>query len=761
MYQKIIEQILADCNNVVNYIDDILIFGATEQEHDASLQKVLKTLQSRGVLLNDSKCVFKVPEVEFLGHHLSAEGIRPTEEKTDILKSFRAPSNVEELRSFLGMVTYIGRFLPDLGTVTNPLRELTRKGVSYDWTDCHEQAFQQIKMMICEISNLHFFDNNLRTRLVADASPVALGAVLLQFTNTDPTPRVISYASKSLSDTEKRYCQTEKEALALVWAVEKFAVYLLGRKFELETDHKPLEVIFSSCSKPCARIERWVLRLQSFIYEIKYRKGSSNVADPFSRLVRFGANNSAGGVDLDTDNKFMLLAILESVAVDVSEIENVSQADPELVTLREAIHSERWDNPAAKPYAAFRAELGILDNIVVRGNKMIVPATLRPRLLSLAHEGHPGESVMLRRLRDRVWWPLMEKEVQRTIAVCEGCRLVGIPSRPEPMARRPLPLKPWVDIALDFLGPLPTGEYLLVVIDYFSRYKEIEVMTRITAKETTDRLERIFTRLGYPVTITLDNARQFISKEFEQYCTIRGIHLNNTTPYWPQENGLVERQNRSLLKRLKISHSLGRDWKCDLNEYLMMYYTTPHTVTGKTPSELCFGRTIRSKLPSLQDIETTPRNDEVYDKDLQAKQKGKEIADLKRRATPSNVQTGDTVLLKNLLPQNKLSPNFLPTEHEVIDKTGARVTVRNTETGKVYQRNSAHLKRISSTPGHGQAELEPESITQEQDVAEQPIQQPHDEDDHQEQPPTQRPRRQARCPQRFEDFLMDSETSSL
>lgn len=743
------EQILADCENTVNYIDDVLVFGEDEQSHDEALGKVLNALKSRGVLLNQSKCVFKVTEIMFIGHHLSALGIRPAEEKTEVLKSFRTPVNAEELRSFLGMVTYVGRFLPDLATVTAPLRDLIRKDVSFEWRSEHDKAFEKIKSMISEVKNLHYFDNSLPTRLIADASPVALGAVLLQFSDTDGSLHLISYASKSLSPTEKRYCQTEKEALALVWAVERFAVYLIGRTFELETDHKPLEAIFAPTSKPCARIERWVLRLQSFRFVVKYRKGSSNIADPFSRLA-----TTSSSEDFDKDNQFMVLAVLESVAVDIGEIEAASSEDAELRVLRECIMSGKWDKPEVKPFEVFRDELGMVGNILVRGNKMIVPSKLRSRILQLAHEGHPGESVMKRRLRERVWWPLMDKDAVKLVTNCEGCRLVGLPSHPEPMKRRPLPSRPWIDVAIDFLGPLPTGEYLLVIIDYYSRYKEIEVMTRITARDTIDRLHKIFTRLGFPVTLTLDNARQFISGEFDRYCTANGIHLNNTTPYWPQENGLVERQNRSVLKRLQISHALKRDWKADLYDYLMMYYTTPHSVTGKTPTEMCFGRTIRSKLPYLADVEVAPADMEVADRDQIAKQKGKEQSDASRRATPSNITPGDTVLLKNLLPQNKLATTFGPTEYVVLDKTGSRVTVQNTENDKIFQRNSAHVKRVLKDNEYG--EIREEIETDE----------PMDssawvEDNQRTDDGSSRVRRNVRLPQRYQDFVMSDQTSRL
>ncbi|KXJ74916.1 hypothetical protein RP20_CCG012722 [Aedes albopictus] len=292
----------------------------------------------------------------------------------------------------------------------------------------------------------------------------------------------------------------------------------------------------------------------------------------------------------------------------------------------------------------------------------------------------------------------MDKETKEYCTACEGCQLVGLPCRPVPMSRRDLPTKPWVDIAIDFMGPLPTGEYLLVVIDYYSRYKEVEIMIRITASETVERLSKIFTRLGYPRTITLDNAKQFVGREFEEYCKIHGITLNHTAPYWPQENGLVERQNRSLLKRLQISHGLGRDWKRDLKDYLIMYYTTPHSTTGRTPTELCYGRTIRSKLPTIQDIESIPPSSEFRDQDFLNKQKGKEREDIRRHAKDSDINEGDTVLMRNLTPKNKLSTAFNRTKYTVVDRSGPRATVEDTDTGVAYERNVAHLKKINDKP---------------------------------------------------------------
>lgn len=212
--------------------------------------------------------------------------------------------------------------------------------------------------------------------------------------------------------------------------------------------------------------------------------------------------------------------------------------------------------------------------------------------MQLAHEGHPGECLMKRRLRSKCWWPKLENGVVKFVKNCIECPTVSAPSRPEPMKRRAFPLGPWIDIALDFLGPLPTGEYVLVITDYYSRYVELEIMRTITSAPTIERLDKIFRRLGFPITITLDNARQFVSAELKKWCALRGIHLNHTIPYWPQANGQVERMNSTILKRLKIGHARTGNWKSGVSEFLMMYLSTPHSVTGKSPCALMMGKII-------------------------------------------------------------------------------------------------------------------------------------------------------------------------
>lgn len=262
---------------------------------------------------------------------------------------------------------------------------------------------------------------------------------------------------------------------------------------------------------------------------------------------------------------------------------------------------------------------------------------MRKNVLDAAHEGHPGIVAMKGRLRSKVWWPQIDKDAENIVKSCKSCTLVGSPNPPAPMKRRELPFAPWVDVAMDLLGPLPNQEYVLVIIDYYSRYKEVKITKSVTSSTIIKLLKEIFSRLGYPVSITADNGKQFVSEEFRSFCSSCNIKIFNTVPYWPQQNREVERQNRDILKRLKISHLEKKDLKESLWEYLIMYNSTPHSTTGKSPSELFFGRQNRDKIPSLDKIDCSGNDDEVRDRDRIQKEKGKEYGD-KRRGCSSSPQ---------------------------------------------------------------------------------------------------------------------------
>nr|XP_041633522.1 uncharacterized protein K02A2.6-like [Drosophila kikkawai] len=683
IFQRLMEEMLAPCQNSLNYIDDVIIFGSNIEEHDKSLAKVKEIFQANNVALNEKKCAFRVQKLKFLGHILSDKGIEVDPEKVKVITSFRAPKNKEEVRSFLGLVTYIGKFVSDLADNTEPLRKLLKSHETFCWGQPQEEAFQNLKVKISAVPMLSYFNLQDKTCLIADASPVALGAVLVQFDKSN-TARIISFASKSLSSVERKYSQTEKESLALVWAVEKFYYYLAGLQFDLITDHKPLETIFKPTSRPPARIERWLLRLQSYRFRVVYKAGKENIADSLSRLCEVTDTDPYDWAG--EEHIFRVVSTSVPKSLSISKVTEMSIQDEEIIDVMTCLGQDSWNSNMSSPYYPFRLELSIVGNILLRGTRLVIPQKLREPVLDLAHEGHPGISAMKRRLRSKVWWPCMDKDAEQYVKECRDCLLVSMPSHPAPMKRHPFPNGPWRCLATDLLGPLPNGENILVLIDYYSRYIEFKLIKSISSKTIIEEMEEIFSRLGFPETLTTDNGRQFVSSEFKSFCETSGIRLMPTPPYWPQANGEVENMNRSLVKRLKIAHANNDNYKKEIQKFVLMYNVTPHGTTGAPPTELMFNRVIRDKIPGIQDLVGETADSEEKDRDVWKKEKGRELADSARKAGAIDIKVGDKVLLKNVVFPHKLTPTFDTTTYEVTNREGNVVQISGG--GKSYTRNS-------------------------------------------------------------------------
>ena len=313
----------------------------------------------------------------------------------------------------------------------------------------------------------------------------------------------------------------------------------------------------------------------------------------------------------------------------------------------------------------------------------MVTRLLRNRMVQLAHEGHQGIVKTKYRLRSKVLWPGMDKDVEKFCKVCHGCQVTSGFDPPEPMSRVLPPSAPWQDCAADLLGPLPTGESILVVVDYYSRFLEVVILRSTTRPKVIEALAPMFARFGLPFSLRTDNGPQFVSEEFETFLHTNGIEHRRTTPLWPQASGEVERQNRSLLKSPDCT-CRGKNWRTELLVWLLAYRSTPQTTTGATPCYMMFGREIRSKLPERKRDTVEVPSEEVRERDWSGKLKGKTYADLKRGAMAKNIRVGDTVLLR-ADKTNKLSTNFNPAPFKVVQKTG-EVTLRN-ETGVELKRN--------------------------------------------------------------------------
>ena len=266
-YQQVISQVFHDIEGVQNISDDIVVFGRTKQEHDQRLKLVLNRIREKKLTLNKDKCEFGMDKITFMGHVLSKNGIGPTAERVKDIINAKEPCNSHEVKSFLGLVNFSGRYIQNLATISEPLRQLTKKNVQFRWEKEHQESFDMLKKSLSEEKTLGYFKIDAdKTQLITDASNVGLGAVLVQEHQGDQ--KVICYASRSLTETEKKYSTTEKEGLAVVWACEKFHLYLYGIDFEIITDHKPLQSLYNMKTTQNARIQRWMLKLLPYSYTI-------------------------------------------------------------------------------------------------------------------------------------------------------------------------------------------------------------------------------------------------------------------------------------------------------------------------------------------------------------------------------------------------------------------------------------------------------------------------------------------------------------
>ncbi|XP_062557365.1 uncharacterized protein LOC134222239 [Armigeres subalbatus] len=462
----------------------------------------------------DSRGLIGVKQLEILGYNVSAAGIRP-EDKVEAIRNFRKPETIEETRSFLGLINFVGQFIPCLSTRTEPLRKYIRGDVAI-FGDEQEEAFNDLRNELSKtVRRLGLIDPNDETELFVDASPVGLGAVLTQRDKMNIS-RIISFASKGLTKVERIYPQTQREALAVVWAVEKFYPYLFGMRFTIYTGHKTLEYIYGGKhrdgKRACTRAEGWALRLQPFNFCIKHIPGATNISDILLRLCP----RSDSDVPFDEESEHYLCAIDDGMsAITLEHIQNETKHDATSNAVIEALRSGVWPSDLFH-YQSFTKELGVINGIVVRNDRIVLPSKLRTQALDIAHRGHPGVVSMRRSLRENLWWPYMDRDVGDRIQECAGCAAVSTQGPPEPIARKQMQDRAWQEIAIDFFSAKEFATFL-VVVDYYSRFLKVIEMRGTTATKTIEALESVFLEQTYPETIRSDNGPPFSSEEFQNY----------------------------------------------------------------------------------------------------------------------------------------------------------------------------------------------------------------------------------------------------
>lgn len=503
---------------------------------------------------------------------------------------------------------------------------------------------------------------------------------------------------------EQAYPQVQREALAIAWSVKKLYFYLFGHEFTIMCDNQALKFIFGDNrligKRACNRADAFALNLQSFNYKIIHLPGKQNIADILSRLTTLNADTECIGYIMD--EKYF--------AITPHEIRKATEQDEQLQMIMSVLMKKQvkdWPLDLTC-FKTFKEELYEWNGILWRGDRIVLPKTLKENALEIAHRGHPGVVTMKRMLRERVWWPNLDNDVKQFTESCLGCTCVARTDPPEPLTMTVLPNEAWEFIAIDFFEAPEVNATLLVIVDYFSRYVAIKKMIAKTAKAVIEKLEDLFHLLDYPRILRCDNGPPFASTEFNDYCKKVGIKLDHSIPLWAQSNGEVERQNQGIKKALRIAKLEKKNWKEAVEVEVDAYNKRPHSVTGIAPLELLINRRVRSFLPERkQESNRVDDYEGVREKDQVGKAKMKEYADKRRKAKESDLKIGDTVLLKNI-KIGKLQPNYDPDPFKVVDTVGKKAIIQNS-TGSKLERSKTELKRFKGSAIVNEAEEESQS----------------------------------------------------
>ena len=421
------------------HMDDILIHGRNEEEHDARVRKVLKWLQEAGVTLND-KCEFSKKKIKFLGHIVSVAGIEVDPSRTAAIGKYHAPTNIMELQQFLGMVNQVAKFVKNLASMTEPLRALLRKENEWSWGQAQRKAFQQeVKDCLMSTETLSHYDPNRLTVIAADACMNGLGAVLLQ-KQLDGTSRPVCYASRSLSETEQRYAVIEKKALTATWACEKFRDFVTGLNFKLQTDHKPLVPLLSSkdLSQMPPRILRFRMRMMRYAPTLVHVPGKDQItADALSRVPVDGPDSQDATL-VNNDEAFTSQTI-DLLPAGQRKLLEIRDAQREDAILRQVVQYVQagWqayipEQSLLRPYWSDRQHFAVIEDLLLYDDRLVIPVNLRMDVLQHIHDGHLGMTKCRARAQQSVWWPGLSLAIQDMVGNCKTC-LEQLPDKREPL----------------------------------------------------------------------------------------------------------------------------------------------------------------------------------------------------------------------------------------------------------------------------------------------------------------------------------------
>lgn len=646
------------------------------------------------------------------------------------------------------MASYYRKFIKNFAKIAAPLYKASTKGKKFEWTDECDGAFKSLQSALTGNEVLIFPNFNDVFRLETDASDEGLGAVLSQ--KREDAWRPIAYWSRHLASAERKYSTTEKEALAIVLAVEHFRMYLYGQEFVVVTDHQPLKWLMT-IKEPQPRVARWIVRLSEYQFTIEYRPGSVNGnADALSRWPA----DRVWVKDEDENEEFEVNAIqlvnetngdqeLDEDICKIIEWMRESETRPDKTNAEGELRIlwNQWDRLRVVNGQLFRV-WRVNDKQVTY--QYVVPKHKRMEILKMMHDtswsGHFGYIKTLGRMEPKFYWPNMCKAVNEYVRSCEEC---ARPKPPPGYSRAPLkPIittKPFQLVTSDIMGPLTQTErgnkYVIVFIDHFTKWVELFPMQNMEAKTVAGCLLQVIYRHGVPEALLTDQGRNYEAEIFKEVLDLLHVHILRTTPYHPQCDGLSERFNRTLIGMLRIFVDVEKNnWDLLLEELVFAYRTTVHSVTGQMPFEMLYGRHPKLPIDIIINSGEEPREVEYEEYARELKQRLQEVYKLvtttaqrriektkllyDRNVRPAEYQAGDKVWVLCAEQRKGMSRKLLKMwkgPYEVVEKLNERNYRLQTIRQKRRKRLTVHLNRLkrcyASEPETVQAHSESQGST--------------------------------------------------
>ena len=627
-YNRRGDEALSGIPNLAKVVDDIIICDKDLVTHIQRIKEVLKRCRAHGITLNADKMCIASAKVSLCGYTISEDGIAASKDKVRAITEFPTPSNITDLRSFMGLVNQLAEFTPDIASTANVLRPLLSPRNSFQWTPDHDAAFKKTKEALAKSPILAHFDHTLPTMLQTDASRLnGIGYALLQ--EHDGVWRLVQCGSRFLADVETRYSTIELEMLAVVWAMNKCKYYLLGLpQFMHITDHKPLIPVLNSYTLDFIenpRLQRLREKISRFVFKSSWRKGKELcIPDALSRAPVDTPKEEDTSLGNET-SVCMRNAVVCSIAtlhnVSATTVYNVvttntSTSDLILEELRRATTIDKTYKqlieqvikgfPQSRealpedllPFWKVRDQLSVDENLVLYGARILIPQALRRQVLTRLHDSHRGIEATKRRARQTVWWPSINNDIANVIRACQPCQVLLPSQQKEPyLLNTDAPTRPFESVSADFFSV--AGKSYLVYADRYSGWPAVGLCGKDTTTSNTISLFRTFFRdLGVPIRLRTDGGPQFTSHDFSDFLKRWGVIHDLSSPHYPQSNGHAESAVKAVKHLIMKVSSNGDIRNCeDFDRGLLEIRNTPRP-DGRSPAQILYGKSLRSCVPA-------------------------------------------------------------------------------------------------------------------------------------------------------------------